>query len=215
MSAFDIDAASAVVIIDMQYDFIAGGALAVNGGDAIVGGINDCVKTFSKKDATIVFTQDWHPRGHVSFASSHPKKKPYDEISGVPGAGPVLWPDHCMAGTHGARLHRKLKVDLAHLIMRKGYHQEIDSYSAFMENDKKTSTGLAGFLKEHGISKVFLCGLAFDYCVYYSALDGVAAGFKTWVFEDLTRAVDSPAGRAASARKDLQAKGCKLVAYKR
>jgi nicotinamidase/pyrazinamidase len=211
----DINESSALIIIDMQYDFIIGGSLAVRGGDEIVDGINHCTKQFSKKNAMIIFTQDWHPRAHASFASSYPKKKPYDEISGVPGVGPMLWPDHCVQGTHGSHLHRKLEVDLAQLILRKGYHLSIDSYSAFMENDKKTSTGLAGFLKDYGITKIFLCGLAFDYCVYYSALDGIASGFKVFLYEDLTRPVDSPPGRSAQARKDLLQKGCSVIRYQK
>jgi nicotinamidase/pyrazinamidase len=215
MVGSDIDKSSAIIIIDMQNDFIIGGSLAVRGGDEIVDGINHCTKEFSDKNATIIFTQDWHPRAHASFASSHPEKKPYDEISGVAGVGPVLWPDHCIAGTHGASFHKRLKVDLAQLILRKGYHLSIDSYSAFMENDKKTSTGLAGFLKEHGITKVFLCGLAFDYCVYYSALDAISSGFKAFLFEDLSRPVDSPPGRSAQARKDLLQKGCTLIKYRK
>ncbi|HME54561.1 MAG TPA: bifunctional nicotinamidase/pyrazinamidase [Candidatus Lokiarchaeia archaeon] len=213
MVAFQILPHSVLLVVDMQYDFMPGGTLPVTGGDEIIESINHCMRFFFSQEALIVLTQDWHTQDHSSFASSHPPKQPYDPIDGIPGIGPILWPDHCVQGSEGARLNEGVDVAYAHLILRKGYHRDIDSYSAFMENDKQTPTGLTGFLRENGIERVYLCGLALDYCVYYSALDALAAGFETFLFEDLTRAVDSPAGRAMQVKQELDENGCNLLQF--
>jgi len=178
----------ALLVIDLQPDFLPGGALAVAGGDEIVTPIAQLMPRF----ATVVATQDWHPRGHRSFASSHPGKRPFDEIA-VHGAQQTLWPDHCVQGSAGAQLVAALPQDAFSLILRKGANPSVDSYSAFRENygpdAKRAPTGLAGFLRERGIWRVFVCGLARDVCVRWSAEDAIAAGFKTVVLEELTRSV--------------------------
>lgn len=175
----------ALIVVDVQNDFIPGGALAVNFGDKIVEPINNLLENFPGR---VVFTQDWHPAGHRSFASAHADKKPFDPYE-EEGIGPVLWPDHCIQGTKGAEFHPKLKVDAAHLIIRKGYNPQIDSYSAMHENDKKTQTGLVGYLKNAGVHRIFVCGLAFDYCVGYTALDASTSLFEVYVLEDLTKGI--------------------------
>ncbi len=174
-----------LLVIDMQNDFLPGGALAVGGGDAIVPVVN----LLAQNAANVVLTQDWHPPGHASFASSHAGAKSFDKIA-MPYGDQVLWPDHCVQGSRGAELCQALAIDRAILILRKGYHRQIDSYSAFCEADGKTATGLAGFLREKGVGRVFVCGLATDYCVSWSALDARAAGFETFVIEDACRAID-------------------------
>ncbi len=181
-----IDSDDVLLIIDIQNDFVDGGALAVPGGDSIVPIVNRLVRTF----AHVVVTQDWHPEGHASFASSHEGAKPFDVVK-MPYGEQVLWPDHCVQGEPGARLHEGLDVDSAFLILRKGVNAEIDSYSAFTEADGKTTTGLAALLKARGARRVFACGLATDYCVAYSALDARAAGFETFVVDDACRAIDA------------------------
>lgn len=181
----------------MQVDFMPGGALAVAGGDEIIDGVNACMHQFFDAGATVILTQDWHPASHASFATMHAGKQAYDPIEGIPGIGPVLWPPHCVQGTRGAMIHDMVETDKAHLVLRKGFHASIDSYSAFMENDKKTSTGLAGFLLAKDITDIFICGLAYDYCVFYSAIDASSLGFNVSVFENLSRAVASPPGREA------------------
>jgi nicotinamidase/pyrazinamidase len=175
-----------LLVIDMQNDFMPGGALAVAGADAIVPLVNRLAQSF----ANVVLTQDWHPPGHVSFASSHSYARPFDVIS-TPYGDQVLWPDHCVQGSPGAAFHKGLATDHAILILRKGYHRGIDSYSAFTEADGKTSTGLAGLLRDKGVRRVFACGLATDYCVAWSALDARANGFETLVIEDACRAIDA------------------------
>jgi nicotinamidase/pyrazinamidase len=174
-----------LLVVDMQKDFMPGGALAVGDGNSIVPLINQLATRF----ANVVLTQDWHPRGHISFASSHPGAKPF-ETTQVPYGAQALWPDHCVQGSPGAALHEALAIDHAIMILRKGYRAEIDSYSAFMEADRKTTTGLAGFLREKGVRRVFACGVATDYCVAWSALDARAEGFETFVVEDACRAID-------------------------
>jgi len=197
----------------MQNDFMPGGALAVAGGDEIIDGVNACMRQFFDAGAIVVLTQDWHPPCHASFASAHAGRHPYDQITGILGIGPVLWPDHCVQGTRGADIHDRVEKNHAHLILRKGYHGQIDSYSAFMENDKKTPTGLAGFLKEKGINVVYICGLAFDYCVHYSAIDAVALGFNASIFVDLSRAVGSPPGIVEIVKGSYAKQGCTLLRY--
>ena len=188
-----------LIITDIQNDFCPGGALAVAEGDRIIPAINAISSRFDK----CVATQDWHPLGHVSFASAH-GKQPYEAIS-VDGSEQVLWPDHCVPGTFGADFHKDLDVRAVDLIIRKGNDPLIDSYSTFLENDKKTVTGLHYYLQGMGITNVYLCGLATDYCVYFSALDALTMGFQATVLLEACRGVDVPEGnveRAVSAMRD-------------
>ena len=197
-----IDNKCALIIIDMQNDFLPGGSLPVPEGDEIIDGINDLAGYFAQK-GSVILSQDWHPPSHKSFASNHPGKKPLDPID-TPGLGPVLWPDHCVQGTNGAEFHEQLDVKPAIAIIRKGYHPGIDSYSVFYENDKITSTGLTGFLNELNISTVFICGLALDYCCYYSAIDASDDGFEVIFLQDLTRGIDDPIGNIDRALNELK-----------
>lgn len=174
----------ALLIIDVQNDFCPGGALPVPHGDEVVPIINQLSPLFH----CIVLTQDWHPAAHHSFASSHCGASPFSTIALTYG-GQTLWPDHCIQTTEGAAFHRALDTSRAQIVLRKGFRREIDSYSAFQENDRATKTGLAGYLRELGIERVFLTGLAFDYCVRYSAVDARSAGFKAVVIEDACRAI--------------------------
>jgi nicotinamidase/pyrazinamidase len=175
----------ALLVIDVQNDFCPGGALAVAGGDEIVGGINAAMANFD----AVILTQDWHPEGHSSFASAHADAAPYD-MTEMPYGPQVLWPDHCIIGSEGAAFHPALDTARADMIIRKGYNPEIDSYSAFFENDHKTPTGLEGYLRTRGITEVTLVGLALDFCVNYSAVDAAQLGFKAQVRTDLCRAID-------------------------
>jgi nicotinamidase/pyrazinamidase len=174
-----------LLIIDVQKDFCPKGALPVGHGDEVVPIINALARRFQH----VVLTQDWHPSGHESFASSHPDKAPYDTIV-VPYGTQILWPDHCVQATAGAAFHDDLDIPHAELILRKGFRRSIDSYSAFHENDRRTPTGLAGYLRERGLNRVFVAGLAFDFCVRYSAEDAATAGFETLVFENACRSID-------------------------
>jgi nicotinamidase/pyrazinamidase len=192
---------SCLVVVDVQNDFMPGGALAVAKGDEVVPVINALLPRFEN----VVLTQDWHPRGHASFASAHPGKKPF-ETTRLAYGEQVLWPDHCVQGTPGAAIHAGLQATRAQLVIRKGFHDGIDSYSGFVEADRRTSTGLAGYLKERGIRRVFVCGLATDFCVAWTALDARAAGFETTLIEDASRAIDLD-GSLARAWKDLAAAG--------
>jgi nicotinamidase/pyrazinamidase len=176
----------ALLLIDLQPDFMPGGALAVQGGDEILPLINALARRFDH----VLLTQDWHPPQHISFASTH-AKNPYEQIT-VPYGPQTLWPDHCLQHTPGAALHPALDIPHAELILRKGFRQHIDSYSAFLENDLATPTGLAGYLRERGLQRLFIAGLAYDYCVRFSAIDGKSLGFETLVIEDATRAVNLP-----------------------
>jgi nicotinamidase/pyrazinamidase len=177
----------ALLLIDLQPDFMPGGALAVAGGDEILPLINALAAKFDH----VILTQDWHPPQHISFASSHPGQAPFGQIEVAYGPQ-TLWPDHCLQGSAGALLHPQVTVPHAELILRKGFRREIDSYSAFLENDHTTPTGLAGYLRERGLQRLFIAGLAYDYCVRFSAIDGKALGFETVVIEDATRAVALP-----------------------
>ena len=177
----------ALLVIDVQNDFMPGGALAIPDGDAIVPLIN----TLAKKFDHVILTQDWHPTQHISFASTHPNKNPF-EIIEVPYGPQTLWPEHVLQHTEGAAFHPALHIPHAELILRKGFRRHIDSYSAFLENDHRTPTGLAGYLRERNLTRLFLCGLAYDFCVRYSAIDGKALGFETIVIEDATRPVNLP-----------------------
>ena len=184
---------SALLIVDVQNCFVAGGTLAVPHGAEVVPVINRIAARFT----TVVATQDWHTPGHVSFASSHPGRKPYETLE-LPYGRQVLWPDHCVMGTEDARLVEGLDAARAQLVIRKGFHPDIDSYSAFDEADHRTATGLAGYLKERGVRRVFVCGLATDFCVAWTALDARRAGFDTTVIEDATRGIDLDGSLAAA-----------------
>jgi nicotinamidase/pyrazinamidase len=183
----------ALLVVDVQNCFVAGGSLAVPHGEDVVPVINRIVGKF----AAVVATQDWHTPGHVSFASSHPGRKPYETIE-LPYGKQVLWPDHCVMGTDGARLVEGLDAAAAQMVIRKGFHPDIDSYSAFDEADHHTATGLAGYLRERGIRRVFVCGLATDFCVAWTALDSRKAGFDTTVIEDASRGIDLEGSLAAA-----------------
>lgn len=174
-----------LLIVDVQNDFCPGGALAVPEGDAIVPAINRLARSF----AHVILTQDWHPAGHASFASSHPGKRPFEEIEVSYGAQ-ILWPDHCVQNTRGAAFHPDLDVPHAELVLRKGFRRAIDSYSAFRENDRRTETGLAGYLRERGFERITLCGLATDFCVAFSAIDARAAGFEVDLVTSACRGID-------------------------
>lgn len=194
----------ALLVVDVQNDFCTGGALAVPGGEAVVPGINRLWEGYACK----VLTQDWHPAGHASFASSHEGKQPFD--TGMLDYGEqVLWPDHCVQGTPGAAFHPELRTDGADLVLRKGFRPGIDSYSAFFENDRTTPTGLAGYLRERGVDRVLLTGLATDFCVGFSALDALASGFETVVLEDLCRGLDMD-GSLARMLDDIRAAGGRI-----
>ncbi len=181
-----------LLVIDMQLDFLPGGALAVSGGDTIIPGINALAARFDH----VILTQDWHPRNHISFASTHGLHPFPNGIQATIQASygtQALWPDHCVQGTRGADLHPDLSIPHAELILRKGFRKDIDSYSAFTENDRKTPTGLAGYLRERGLTRLFFTGVAYDFCVGFSALAAARLGFESIVLEDLTRAVNLPA----------------------
>jgi nicotinamidase/pyrazinamidase len=180
-----VQSTSALLLIDLQPDFMPGGALPVAGGDEILPTINALAQRFDH----VILTQDWHPQRHISFATSHTGREPYQAIQ-APYGPQTLWPDHCLQHTSGAALHPLLDIPHAELILRKGFRPHIDSYSAFLENDHTTPTGLAGYLRERGLYTLFLAGLAYDVCVRFSALDGKSLGFETLVLEDACRPVD-------------------------
>jgi nicotinamidase-related amidase len=185
-----------LLVVDVQNDFCPKGALAVPGGDQVVPVVNKLMRRF----AHVILTQDWHSADHLSFASSHPGKQPYDRVQ-LPYGEQILWPDHCVAGTPGSRFHPKLDLTSAELIIRKGYHRDIDSYSAFFENDRQTPTGLAGYLRERGLTRLFLVGLATDFCVAYSALDAHRLGFEVTVIEEGCRGIDVSGSLAMAWQK--------------
>ena len=197
--------ATALLIVDVQYGFMPGGGLPVAGGDAVVPVINRIAPRF----ANVVLTQDWHPRDHVSFAARHPGRQPFETLT-LPYGEQMLWPTHCVQGTRDAALHDGLQVDHAQLIIRKGFRRDIDSYSAFVEADRRTTTGLAAWLHARGITRLWLCGLATDFCVAWSALDARAAGFEVTVIEDACRAIDRD-GSLARAWADMAAAGVRRV----
>jgi len=194
-----------LLVIDVQNDFCPGGSLAVPAGDEIVPLVNRLAGRFQH----VVLTQDWHPAGHSSFASSHPGRKPFDVVDFSYGPQ-ILWPDHCVQESIGAEFHASLKIPHAELIIRKGYRHAIDSYSAYYENDRKTSTGLAGYLRERGLARVFAVGLAFDFCVRYSAEDGHRCGFDVLVIEDATRGIDL-GGSVDATRRALAERAIPLI----
>jgi nicotinamidase/pyrazinamidase len=189
----------------VQYDFVPGGALAVPQGDEVVPLINRLAARF----ANVVLTQDWHPRDHVSFATVHPGRESFQTIH-LPYGEQVLWPPHCVQGTHGAALHAEMNVPHAQLVIRKGHHRDIDSYSAFLEADRKTTTGLAGYLRERGLTHLYVCGLATDFCVAWTALDARAAGFDVTLIEDACRAIDLQ-GSGAKAWREMTAAGVRKM----
>lgn len=194
-----------LIVVDVQYDFLPGGALEVPDGDAVIEPINRLAKVFRH----VVLTQDWHPQGHASFASSHAGRKPFETTELTYGTQ-VLWPDHCVQASRGAEISHDLHIPHAQLIVRKGHNAAIDSYSGFMEADRKTATGLAGYLKERGFRRVFCAGLATDFCVAWTALDATAAGFETYVIEDASRGIDTD-GSLARALEDLKAAGVHII----
>ncbi|MDD0811172.1 bifunctional nicotinamidase/pyrazinamidase [Curvibacter sp. RS43] len=196
---------SALIVVDVQNCFVPGGTLPVAKGDEVVPVINRIAAAFEN----VVVTQDWHTQGHASFASSYEGKKPFESTKLAYGQQ-VLWPDHCVQGTDDAALHKDLKVPQAQVILRKGFHKHVDSYSAFEEADRKTATGLAGYLKARGIKTVYVTGLATDFCVAWTALDARRLGFKTYVVEDACRAIDLN-GSLAAAWKQMSAKGVKRI----
>lgn len=189
-----------LIVVDLQNDFCPGGALAVPEGDQIVPLVNRVAGQFRH----VIMTQDWHPPGHQSFASHHPSKAPFETFE-APYGTQVLWPDHCVQGTAGAAFHDDLDLPQAELVLRKGFHKEIDSYSAFYENDQKTPTGLVSYLRERGFTSLYLCGLATDFCVSYTALDAAREGFEVTVLEDACRAIDLEGSLAAARRAMTEA----------
>jgi nicotinamidase/pyrazinamidase len=201
----EITAHDVLLVIDVQNDFCPGGALAVADGDAVINVIHRVAPRFEH----IVLTQDWHPAGHSSFASAYPGKKPFEQVELSYGAQ-TLWPDHCVQGSKGAEFHPALRLPRAELILRKGFRLRIDSYSAFFENDRTTPTGLAGYLEERGLTRVFLTGLAYDYCVGYSALDARRMGFEAVVIRDACRAIDLE-GSVARIEAEFDQAGVMLI----
>jgi nicotinamidase/pyrazinamidase len=199
------DRDTALIVVDVQNDFCPGGALAVPGGDEVVEPINRLIERFDN----VILTQDWHPAGHSSFASSHEGQPPFASIE-MPYGRQTLWPDHCVQGTKGAELHERLAWQKAQLIVRKGFRRPIDSYSAFFENDRTTPTGLAGYLRERGLTRLVLAGLATDYCVAYSALDAAHLGFAATVLTDASRAIDLN-GSLAAAERQMRDAGVRLA----
>ncbi len=197
---------AALLVIDVQNDFCPGGALAVAGGDEIIPLINRLASGFS----TVILSQDWHPADHTSFAAQHPDRVPFDSIT-LPYGPQTLWPTHCVMASAGAAFHAGLEIPHASLIIRKGSNQAIDSYSAFLEADRQTRTGLDGYLKSRGITALFLCGLATDYCVAWSAEDAVGFGFEANVIEDACRAIDLN-GSLQAAWTRLNDKGAARIA---
>jgi nicotinamidase/pyrazinamidase len=197
-----------LLVIDVQRDFCPGGRLAIADGDAVVPAINRLAASFEH----VILTQDWHPADHASFASQHPGKQPFDRIQ--PGYGvQTLWPDHCVQNTPGAEFHPGLSPEVlgrTELVLRKGFRRGIDSYSAFVENDQQTTTGLAGYLRERGFARIFIAGLAYDYCVRFSAVDAARAGFETWVIADACRPV-GPASSEEAATQAMERAGVRRI----
>jgi nicotinamidase/pyrazinamidase len=193
------------IAVDLQYDFLPGGSLAVAGGDEIIPPINALATRFRH----VLMTQDWHPQEHISFASNHDGAAPF-QIMELPYGPQVLWPDHCVWNTRGAQFSRDVDLPQAELVIRKGYNEVVDSYSGFQEADRKTKTGLEGYLRERGFKRLFIAGLATDFCVNWTALDARAAGFETFVVEDLTRAIDTN-GSLAAAWTDMTKAGVRRI----
>ncbi len=199
----------ALMIVDLQNDFMPSGALPVDEGDLIVDDINKLAELFKNKNGKVVLTQDWHPKNHKSFASQYTNKNPGDEYQ-IDGIGPILWPDHCVQDSEGAEFHKDLKKDLADAIIQKGMTVEVDSYSGFIENDKKSETGLADKLKSLRVERIFICGLALDYCCYFTAMDGVDLGFEVYFLVDMTKGIDLPPGNISNSLENMFSKGIKF-----
>lgn len=197
--------ADALLVVDVQYDFLPGGSLAVAGGDEIIAPIN----ALGQKFDNVLMTQDWHPRGHVSFASNHEGAQPFEVIT-LPYGPQILWPDHCVWDTPGAQLSADLHLPHSQLTIRKGYHEIVDSYSGFQEADRRTKTGLEGYLTERGFRRLFIAGLATDFCVHWTAVDARSAGFETYVIEDASRGIDTN-GSLAEAWKAMTAAGVRRI----
>jgi nicotinamidase/pyrazinamidase len=204
--AITIGESDVLLVVDVQNDFCPNGNLPVPHGDEVVPTINRLAGRFRH----VVLTQDWHPPGHHSFASSHPGKRPFDTVTVVYGQQ-ILWPEHCVQGTIGAQFHDDLQIPHAELVLRKGFRPTIDSYSAFYENDRKTPTGLAGYLRERGLTRIFVAGLALDFCVRYSAEDARREGFSVTVIEDACRGIDVD-GSVAATRESFAALGIATLA---
>jgi nicotinamidase/pyrazinamidase len=205
MTAMKPTSRDVLIVADVQNDFIPGGALPVPGGGEVV----PLANALGAKFENVVLTQDWHPPGHLSFATSHTGRKAFETVRLSYGEQ-VLWPDHCVQGTPGAQLHRGLSLQRAQLVLRKGYHRDVDSYSAFIEADRSTRTGLEGYLRERGIARVFVCGLATDFCVAWTALDARKLGFEAAVIEDACRAIDT-AGSLAAAWEAMRKAGVAAI----
>jgi len=201
----EITTEDVLLVIDVQNDFCPGGALAVTEGDAVLGPIHRVAARFEH----IVLTQDWHPAGHSSFASAHVGKKAFETIE-VSYGTQTLWPDHCVQGSKGAEFHASLQLKRAELVLRKGFREQIDSYSAFFENDRETPTGLGGYLEERGLTRVFLAGLAYDFCVGYSALDARRLGLEAVILRDACRAIDL-GGSVAKIEREFDLAGVRVV----
>jgi nicotinamidase/pyrazinamidase len=201
----EITSHDVLLVVDVQNDFCPGGALAVPNGDAVIPVIHRIAPKFEH----VILTQDWHSPRHLSFASAHPGKHPFEQIQ-VSYGEQTLWPDHCLQGTRGAEFHPALHLAGAELILRKGFDPEIDSYSAFFENDRKTPTGLAGYLRERGLTRVFIAGLAYDYCAAYSALDARRLGLPAIIIRDACRAIDLN-GSVAAMEKEFARTGVELI----
>ena len=199
------NSSDALLVVDIQYDFLPGGNLGVKDGDAVIQPIN----ALGEKFANVAMTQDWHPRGHISFASNHEGSAPF-EIIELPYGPQILWPDHCVWDTHGAAFSSELHLPHAQFVIRKGYHEIVDSYSGFQEADRKTKTGLEGYLRERGFKRLFIAGLATDFCVHWTAVDARAAGFETYVIEDASRAIDTR-GSLDGAWKAMTAAGVRRI----
>ncbi|HEV7335762.1 MAG TPA: bifunctional nicotinamidase/pyrazinamidase [Bosea sp. (in: a-proteobacteria)] len=200
-----IDAGTALIAVDLQNDFCSGGSLAVPGGEEVVPLVNALGRNFS----TVVLTQDWHPAGHASFASSHPGREPF-EIVEMPYGPQVLWPDHCVQGQAGADFHPAIELSMAQAVIRKGFHRGVDSYSGFVEADGRTPTGLAGYLRERGVGRIVIAGLATDFCVNWTAQDAVRGGFEVLVVEEACRAIDLD-GSLDRAWAEMNALGVRRV----
>jgi nicotinamidase/pyrazinamidase len=200
-----VDDKSVLIVVDVQNCFLPGGSLAVKDGDQVVPVINRIAQKF----AHVVLTQDWHTPGHISFASSHPGKAPFEVIK-LPYGDQVLWPDHCVQGTPGADISKEISIPQAELVVRKGFNKSVDSYSAFVEADHKTPTGLAGYLKERGLARVFVAGLATDFCVAWTAMDAQRLGFETYVIDDASRGIDTR-GSLAAAWAAMEKTGVKKI----
>jgi nicotinamidase/pyrazinamidase len=200
----------ALLLVDIQNDFLSGGALATQNGERVIPGVNHMISKAIEANLPIVLTQDWHPGDHLSFASQHPGKQPFDAYQ-AEGLGPVLWPDHCVQDSFGSEFAETLNTKDANAIIRKGYNRKIDSYSGFLENDHKTETGLAGYLNDKGVKRLLIGGLAYDYCVYFTSIDGAMKGFEVVIFPDLTQPVGAPEGSVDRASEDLKEKGVQFI----